>query len=43
MPTTPQNPLNNITDAPDGDAKISADNYAYDTPNTADNDARYTE
>ena len=33
----------NITDAPDSDAKIDADDDAADSPNTADNDAGSTD
>ena len=41
---SPQHQNNlNITDAPDGDVKITADDDAADAPNTADNDAVSTE
>ena len=35
-PTTPKKSFKNITDTSDGDAKISADYNADDTPNTDD-------
>ena len=38
MPPTPKKSFKNITDAPNGDAKIAADDDASDSPNTADND-----
>ena len=36
MPPTPKKSFKNITDAPDGDAEIAADNDVSDARNTAD-------
>ena len=43
IPTIPKKYLKNITDAPDSDAKIAAENDSADAPNTADDDAGSTE
>ena len=43
-PKTPtKHPFKNISDAPNGDSKIAADDDAADAPNTADNDAGSTD
>ena len=42
-PTTPKKPIKKITDDPDGDVKIAADDDADEAPNTADNDAVSTD
>ena len=43
MSTTPKKSLKKITDAPDGDAKIVADDNSADAPNTSDDDAGSTD